>query len=172
VILSGQFTPDSALARCGHLAVDAGTGGPCVDQWGRCSDPVYFATGNLLRPVETADRAWAEGQRAGQWVAQDLAGTLPAPAPDTIRVVTRDPRLKYVLPQRLERTNSGAGMGEFQLRVGCGIRGELVARSNGKTLWSRKLNTHPERRITVAIADLGLHQETKEVAFEITMPEI
>ncbi len=48
VVLTGWFTPEASLARSGHLLVDPASGGPVVDQFGRCSDPVYFATGNQI----------------------------------------------------------------------------------------------------------------------------
>ncbi|KEJ89824.1 NAD(P)/FAD-dependent oxidoreductase [Sulfitobacter donghicola] len=72
VILSGDFTPEAALARSGHLEIDLATGGPHVDQWSQCSDPTYFATGNLLPPIKTAGKSWAEGRKIGQQVAQEL----------------------------------------------------------------------------------------------------
>src|SRR3546814_7294688 len=54
-------SPEATLVRMGHLAFDPHSGGPVVDQFGRCSDPAYFAAGNLLRPVETAGWSWREG---------------------------------------------------------------------------------------------------------------
>lgn len=74
VLLTGKFTPEASLARCGHLGVDDETGSPDVDQNGRCNDPVYFAVGNVLGPLKTAGRCWREGQRLGKRVAADLAG--------------------------------------------------------------------------------------------------
>ena len=76
VILTGEFTPESALLRMGHIEVDPATGGPVVDQYGRCSDPVYFAAGNLLRPVETAGWSWREGRAVAAVLAADLDGGL------------------------------------------------------------------------------------------------
>ena len=48
-----------------------------IDQFGRCSDPSYFAAGNLLRPVETAGWSFREGSRIAGCIADDLAGRLP-----------------------------------------------------------------------------------------------
>jgi len=76
VLLTGKFTPEASLARCGHLKIDAGTGGPEVNAAGRCSDPVYFAVGNVLAPLKTAGKSWREGWKTGQVVAKDLAGKL------------------------------------------------------------------------------------------------
>ncbi len=155
VILSGQFTPEAALARCGHLRIDPATGGPLVDQWGRCSDPAYFATGNLLRPVETAGWSWREGDRAGQWLARDLAGGLPDPGA-ALHVGLADPRLKYAMPQRLVPEATGTGMSDLQLRVTRPVRGELVATRAGVPIWHRKIDIGPERRLLVPLAELAL----------------
>lgn len=35
---------------------------PRIDQFGRCSDPAYFAAGNLLRPIETAGWSFREDE--------------------------------------------------------------------------------------------------------------
>ena len=77
VLLTGCFVPEAALVRDGHLEVDPGSGGPVIDQFGRCSDPTWFAAGNVLRSVETAGWSFREGQRIGAWVADDLVGGLP-----------------------------------------------------------------------------------------------
>ena len=166
VILTGQFTPESALARCGCLDVDPATAGPRVDQWGRCSDPMYFATGNLLRPVETAGRSWAEGQKTGEWVAQDLAGHLQKPA-NPLRVMVSDSRLKYAMPQVLCDDGSAGGMNEIQMRVTERVSGTLVARTKSGPVWSRALRSRPERRIEVPIAEIVSRTSERTVEFEI-----
>jgi thioredoxin reductase len=78
VLFTGLFTPESTLARMGHLLIDFGTGSPMVDRFGRCSDPVYYAAGNLLPPLNMGLNCWRAGRRAGRWIARDLAGTLPS----------------------------------------------------------------------------------------------
>src|SRR3546814_11554772 len=78
VIVTGAFTPEATLAQLGHLAVDPGSGGPVVDQFGRCSDADFFAAGNLLRPVETAGWSWREGlaaRSAGRRVRKECVHT-------------------------------------------------------------------------------------------------
>lgn len=166
VILTGRFTPEASLARCGPLAVDPATGGPRVDQYGRCSDPTYFAAGNVLRPVETAGRSWVEGRRTGEWVARDLAGTLPE-IRMPLSIETRDARLKYAMPQRVDPINASDGMPEIQLRVTESVSGRLVARSKNRTVWSRSLTARPERRINVPIPEITSSLSEGSVAFEI-----
>jgi thioredoxin reductase len=166
VILTGRFTPESALARCGHLDVDPATGGPVVDQWGRCSDPSYFATGNLLRPVETAGRSWAEGRRTGQWVAQDLAGKLPKPD-KTLNIVIRDKHLKYAMPQLICPIGDTGGMIDIQMRVTERVSGTLVARSKSGPVWRRALRSRPERRIRVPISEIVSQVTDGTVEFNV-----
>lgn len=100
VLFTGQFTPESALARMSHLELDYATGSPVVDQFGRCSDPIYYAAGNVLQPhpgsdhstpvplyynadnlpqpVDVAGQCWNEGHITAQWIAKDLNGKRPS----------------------------------------------------------------------------------------------
>ena len=167
VILTGGFTPEVALARCGHLDVDPATGGPVVDQWGRCSDPAYFATGNVLRPVETAGRSWAEGRQTGEWVAQDLAAKLLSHDAKPLRILLGDARLKYAMPQLSYPSNSAGGMSGIQMRVRERVSGTLIARMQGKPVWQRRLNTRPERRIAVPIGEIISQAAADYVEFTI-----
>lgn len=154
VILTGNFTPEAALARCGHLEVDPATGGPVVDQWGRCSDPAYFATGNVLRPVETAGRSWTEGWQTGEWVAQDLLGGLPSRDAMPIRILLGDARLKYAMPQMIFAGGEKGGMNAIQMRVTERVKGTLTLRSKNRPIWQQRLNSRPERRIFVPIGKI------------------
>ena len=154
VILSGQFTPESTLARCGHLAIDPATGGPLVDQFGRCSDPSYFAAGNLLRPVETAGWSWQEGRQCANWIFDDLQGNLPPPDQE-LTIVTKDPLIKYCMPQKISLPFDTNGMKYLQLRFLRPAKGELIIRNNkAVTLKIMPLRVHPERRVLVALKDL------------------
>ncbi|HHL19990.1 MAG TPA: FAD-dependent oxidoreductase [Aliiroseovarius sp.] len=166
VVLSGQFTPESALARCGHLAVDPATGGPVVDQWGRATDPAYFVTGNLLRPVETAGWSWAEGQRTGGWVARDLAGGLAKPEATLELEVTGD-ALKYVMPQRLVLPGAASAMTHLQFRVTRPVRGALVAIGKPGVVWQRKIHARPERRLLVPVSEILGLGVTGRLRFEV-----
>ena len=78
VLFTGQFTPESSLARMSHLELDQKNGSPVVDKFGRCSDPAYYAAGNvLLQPVKVAGKCWQSGRKTAQWIIKDLAGGLP-----------------------------------------------------------------------------------------------
>ncbi len=166
VLLSGQFTPESSLGRLGHLQIDPGTGGPAVDQVNRCSDPRYFATGNLLRPVETAGWSWAEGRATGERVARDIAGSLP-PAERQISVLTHDPMIKLVMPQRLSLPTPGLGMEQLQIRFRSAGKGFLQLYTDGVLAWDKPVSALPERRILIPLAGLiEPHTNIVEIRFE------
>lgn len=153
LIVSGKFTPESSLARCGHLKIDPGTGGPRVDQFGRCSDPVYFAAGNILRPVETAGWSWNEGRQIAQFVADDLAGTL-ADHDNPVHIFTHDDLIQYAMPQLISATNSKHGFHQLQLRFTGPVNGRLYASRNEKIVWSKSIHSRPERRIQIPVSSL------------------
>ncbi|HIQ38269.1 MAG TPA: FAD-dependent oxidoreductase [Desulfocapsa sulfexigens] len=73
VLFTGQFTPESSLVRMSHLKINKVTGEPIVDEHGRCSDPIYYAVGNVVfRPVKVAGRCWSAGRSTAQWITKDL----------------------------------------------------------------------------------------------------
>ena len=125
--------------------MDEGSGGPVIDQHWRCSDPVYFAAGNLLRPVETSGVVGREGEAAARAMAAALAGRLEAP---TRRVpVKTSPPLRYVTPQVIAVPGDRPGGLLFRGRVSRSARGTLRLLCNGKEVWRRKVHALPERRI-------------------------
>jgi NADPH-dependent 2,4-dienoyl-CoA reductase/sulfur reductase-like enzyme len=165
VLLTGRFTPEATLVRPSHLELDTASGGPAVDQYGRCSDPTWYAAGNLLRPVETAGWCHREGQRIGTFVARDLAGELPAAQPSL--PVMRGRGVKLAVPQRLCPGAAGYGSDPLQLRVSEPVTGELRLAVGGRTVWRRRLAALPERRILVPLAGVALPADagTVEVGF-------
>lgn len=99
VIFTGRFRPETAILAPSHLQIDPGSKGPAIDQYWRLSDPSYFAAGNLLRPIETAGRCWAEGRAAAEVIAAQLSGRLPLP--QERQPLTTDAPLAYAYPQAL-----------------------------------------------------------------------
>ncbi|NHB77731.1 FAD-dependent oxidoreductase [Rhodobacter calidifons] len=147
VIVTGGFRPDAALLRGSHLAVDPGSGGPVIDRWGRLSDPAYFAAGNLLRGVETAGWCWSEGRRTARAILDALDGHLPAPG--GARLDLGHPGLRLALPQVI-----GAGSGahdRLQVRLAAPARGRLALMQDGRTLVSRRIDSLPERRLSLPL---------------------
>lgn len=148
VIFTGLFRPENALLRCFGLDIDPRTGGPRIDQYGRLSDPAYFAAGNLLRPVETAGWCWHEGQKVAGSIVAALAGRLSDRTAAT-PVITEGSAIKYTLPQVLSAASGPAAFESFQLRLSHPFTGPVVV--NGREL---HLRSRPERRILTRILPL------------------
>ena len=145
VIVSGRFRPESALLSAGHLTIDPGTGGPEIDQYGRASDPSYFCTGNLLRPVETSSWCWYEAVEAARRVARDLNDPI-ADVP-SVPLRAANPAIRFIVPQRLALRNTPGAMTSLQLRVNQPVTGRISISSAGNKRWTGPLNSRPERRI-------------------------
>lgn len=153
VIVSGRFRPEAALLHASHLEVDPNSGGPVVDQFGRCSDPAYFATGNLLRPAETSGFCWREGVETARRVAADLK--LPqGRGHEFVTIAPADPAIRFVVPQRLSLSDEGAGMERMYLGLNEAVRGRISAVSGGRTLWAATVDARPVRRIRFPLADI------------------
>ena len=149
-IVSGGFRPESALLHASHLDVDPDTGGPSVDQYGRASDPSYFCTGNLLRPVETSAWCWQEAVECAGRVASDLAH--PIGSPGFVRLRAMDPAIRFVMPQRLILSDAPGAMASMQIRLAQPATGHLTVSSSGRSLWGDFISSRPERRILAPLA--------------------
>lgn len=165
VIFTGQFYPESALARIGKLEIDPNTGGPVVDQYGRCSNARYFATGNLLRPVETAGWCWSEGIQSAKNILQSLSGKLPDTKQQT-QLKIHSPKIKYVVPQILSSPSADT-INQLQLHVTEPAKGKLSIRSDSSELWSTQINSLPERRILLNIPAKLLAQPGKSLTIHL-----
>ena len=147
VVFTGRFRPETAVLAASHIAIDPATGGPSIDQYWRSSDPQVFAAGNLLRPVETAGVAWAEGRAAAAAIADHLGGRLPAAAP-AIPVAAKPP-LGYIYPQRLAVPAAEVPPLMLKTRAARAARGRLRLMADGRELWSHWMSILPERRISL-----------------------
>ena len=165
VLLTGSFVPEAALVRASHLELDPGSGGPVVDQFGRCSDPAWFAAGNVLRPVETAGWSFREGQRIGDCLADDLGGRLPVIA----RAITveRGNGIKLVVPQRLALPLAPGGLQHLQLRVSKAVRGTLRLSVDGQSIWQHRTAVLPERRLLVPLNGLRISPRAQGVEISV-----
>ncbi len=142
VVVTGDFRPENALLRDSHLTVDPGTRGPQVDQFGRCSDPAYFAAGNVLRPVETAPWCWNEGRLVARMILHARNGTLPDPTL-TRDITSTDPAIAWHLPQRVALGQSGLKPAFDQMQIG------TCRAVNGSLNYAgamHRLRTRPSRR--------------------------
>ncbi|MGW8762550.1 FAD-dependent oxidoreductase [Streptomyces sp. NPDC055815] len=95
VVFTGDWIPEHELVRARGLALDPGTRGPVTDHGFRTSEPGVFAVGNLLRGVEPALVAAAEGRAASGSVLERLGG-VPWPAAGV--PVTAAAPLRWVTP--------------------------------------------------------------------------
>jgi NADPH-dependent 2,4-dienoyl-CoA reductase/sulfur reductase-like enzyme len=154
VLFTGRFVPEAAIAQASHLVMDAGSRGPSIDQYGRCSDPAYFAAGNVLRAVETAGWSYAEGAGVGRIVAADLAGELPERARELS--VARGVGVKLVVPQRIMLPVNGSFLGALQLRLDRGASGRVLVEVDEVPVWQKAVNGLPERRVLVPLSDIRL----------------
>jgi len=152
VIFSGKFRPETAILATSHLALDPATGGPMIDQYWRASDPSYFVAGNLLRPVETAGVAYAEGRAAAEEIAASLAGKRPGPG--RMIAVRANAPLKYVYPQRLALPLAGMSPLLLKARVERQVHGRLRLSAGGHEVWSRAMTALPERRLSIPVSYL------------------
>jgi NADPH-dependent 2,4-dienoyl-CoA reductase/sulfur reductase-like enzyme len=163
VLLTGNFVPESTLARMGHLAIDPGTGGPLTDQYGRCSDAAFFAAGNLLRGVETAGWCFREGAKIADYIADDFLSGLPYHE-GGINIIC-GPGIKYAMPQMLTRVTKLRG--ELQLRVSQQVRGQLRIIAGGSVLYKRRIAALPERRILIDLEHLRIPHDISQITVEI-----
>ncbi len=161
VIFTGKFVGEYTLIRHSHLAQLPQTGCPITDQFGRCSDDSYFATGNMLHPVETGEQCFLEGRRIGENVAHALQGHLPVMR-QRIPIISKDSRLRVVFPSCLSGIKEAQTL-TLRLRTAGYIRGELIVRSGVEVLSRTKVHQLPERGITVKNITIPTATESLEV---------
>ena len=157
VVFTGQFVPESSLIRESHLLLDSGSQGPSIDQMGRCSDPTYFAAGNVLRSLETAGWSYREGRKMGELMIADLQHAQPII--DKVVHIEHAAPIKLVIPQRLSLPIVDPSLTHLQIRVTQAVNGLLTVRSAHKTLWQTSVNALPERRILISLQSLNLNDE-------------
>jgi thioredoxin reductase len=165
ILFTGGFVPEAALAQSSHLLGDPGSRGPSIDQHGRCSDPAFFADGNVLRGVESAGWSYAEGVRVGRAVAADLAGELPGTGRHI--AVLRGPGVKLVVPQRVLLPANGLGLADLQVRLDGTLAGTLRIEIDDALVWQRDVKALPERRLLVPLAGLPLRPGAQSIRFAI-----
>ncbi|MFC9595119.1 FAD-dependent oxidoreductase [Streptomyces sp. NPDC056944] len=95
VVFTGDWIPDHELVRACGLPLAPGTRGPLTDHGFRTAEPGVFAVGNLLRGVEPALVAAAEGRAVAGAVLERLAGR---PWPEAGVPVTAAGPLRWVAP--------------------------------------------------------------------------
>ncbi len=168
VIFSGNFVAESSLIRSSHLELDTRSGGPAVDQYGRCSDRDYFACGNLLHPVDTAGWCWAEGMRTAAYVNASLGGELTQ-SDRMLEIESSSPSIKYFTPQRIalpERLADRKHPG-LQIRFKDNFRGRISLRDDSGDLIGRNIRARPERRVLLSLPSSDRLSACKSLSLEL-----
>ena len=151
VIFTGKFVPEATLVQGTHLDLDERTGGPAIDTAWRCSDPTYFAAGNILRSVEHSGWAAAEGRSAAQSIVLALEGRLPDR--ETAIPIKPGGNLRFVYPQY---ALPGGKEARLFARASRSHTGSLTVFVDGREISSRRISALPERRLTLRIPTDGL----------------
>lgn len=145
VIISGDFRPESSLAREFGLEIDTHTGGPSVDQFARTSVDHIFAIGNGLRAVETAGWCWQESQN----LAQSL-GNVEKNSPSK-PITIASSQIRYAMPSKLALSSQSPVFNALQIRLEVPAKGELLLKCGAKTIARKRINSGPERRILLPL---------------------
>jgi NADPH-dependent 2,4-dienoyl-CoA reductase/sulfur reductase-like enzyme len=170
LVFSGQFVAESSLMRNSHLQTDPQTGNPVIDQYGRCSDPDYFATGNMTHPVETAGYCWNDGVHTARHVYASISGLLGSDD-KRISIVVTAPQIKYITPQLLAfpgENTAQQGMKKIQMRFNIPSSGRLSIQAQSGELFAKSVHALPERRVELPLPEFSkLNLTTSlEIKFE------
>ncbi len=151
VVFSGRFVAESTLARMGHLKVNPGIGIPVTDQFGRCSDPDYFAAGNMMHPADSSGRCWHEGVRTANHIVRSLSGNLSL-TDDAVYVEVNDPIIRYVFPQKLAFDPQSAGDISLWVKFSAEARGTLHLMRGDRPVVSKRVRTLPEKQVKLTVS--------------------
>ncbi|MGB5327932.1 MAG: FAD-dependent oxidoreductase [Gammaproteobacteria bacterium] len=167
VIFSGNFVAEASLVRSSQLEFDPRSGGPVVDQYGRCSDPAYFACGNLLHPVDTAGWCWAEGMRTARLLLADLNAALPRTG-RVLEIETASPGIRYFTPQRIRLPDAPLVENHpgLQLRFAENRRGRISWRGDKSIISSCSIRAQRERRVLLPLPSRDQLSECTSLALE------
>ena len=131
VVFSGDWIPDYELARRLGVELDAGTLGPASDDGGRTSVASFYAAGNLLHPVETADVAALRAREVARALVKDLANDSTSSSHDQIAVRVEAP-LSWAWPNRFDPLSPVSRVA-LRAKTFSGSR-LLVARQDGREI--------------------------------------
>lgn len=152
IIFTGKFTGEYTLIRKSHLAHEAATGRPLFDQHGRCSDPCYFAVGNMTHPADMGDQCYQEGQRVGRYVARTLA----TERKDSFNVAVKlDNLFRISAPNVINCESGEQSKVTLNVRVNSAKMGEIIVSDGKHELYRKKHRCMPERRILLKNIDIS-----------------
>lgn len=163
VVFTGGFRPENALLRRSGFAIDPGSLGPQIDQYGRLADPCYYSAGNVLHPIETAGWCWSEGRKVARCIMAGLRGILPPRGDFLLRATPLtaqdDGTVKFAVPQVLSQSvqNVAPAFDPVQLRLTTPFRGKIEI--GGK---AHRVASKPERRVLLPLPQSPPHPQTME----------
>ena len=155
VLLTGTLLPVA-----GHLRLNSGTGGPAVDQYGRCSDTAYFATGTLAGRAGPGESL---GAMAGDYIADDLSGGLPSL--DGRLEVLAGQGLRAVVPQCLAHVAPLRGW--LEICPAEALKGQLRVRADEAVLYRRRVRAHPAQRLLINLNGIKTPPDDAQLIVEI-----
>ncbi|UQX86988.1 NAD(P)/FAD-dependent oxidoreductase [Jatrophihabitans telluris] len=137
VVFTGDWIPDHELARLGGLELDTHTRGPRVDTALRTSRPGFFAAGNLVHPVDTADISALDGRHVAAGVRAYLEGARPSgPA----ALILADKPFRWIAPNVLRPDDPAPPRGRLLLWTDELVRRPHISvRQNGYELAHARL---------------------------------
>ena len=161
VLLSGCWVPEAGLARQSHLGWDVS--GLIQDQYGRCTDPAYFAAGDVVEAMPGQGDAAGAGRRVGDYIADDLEGGLPSwegglevlPGDGVARVTPQ--LLAHVVPLR----------GRLLVHAVAPVKGLLRIRAGEVVLYRRWVTLLPGQRLAIDLHGLKTPPDDARLTVEI-----
>lgn len=144
VIFTGEFTGEYTLLRRSHLDTIVSTGNPVTDARGQCSDPTYYACGNLLHPADMGDQCYQEGKAVGLAIAESLKQGITS---NRRRIAVRhDENIQFTVPACLDG-ESDKGPVDINIRVNRAVSGQVTVKADGVVIYQGNHRCLPGRRI-------------------------
>ncbi|MBL1437044.1 MAG: FAD-dependent oxidoreductase [Rhodobacteraceae bacterium] len=145
LIFSGAFTGDNTLARASHLAMNAETGIPLIDQNWHSADSAISVVGNATHPADMGDQCYIEGLAAGRAIAAKL--NQPEAATKTV-VIRQGAGIKMTTPNLLRVGPDGLIFG-LNLHVTQAYKGKITVKCGDEVLYQKAHSCLPTRRISL-----------------------
>jgi len=152
VIVSGGFTPESAIPRQSGLPWERRSDSLPVTQGFRTPLPRLYAAGNLLRGALAAYKCHAEGIEA----ARNLHAALSSEGAEPIPIHTKLPDLAWIAPSLIDPAVGHPLL--TRLRFTRPTRGTLLTLLNGREVMRSRIDAQPWQTVTLPWFD----QEVRE----------
>lgn len=164
IIFSGEFVGEHTLIRNSHLKLKPNTGCPLIDQYGRCSDNIYYATGNMTHPADMGDQCYLEGLKVGKNVADSLQSELYQTGEKL--EIHHDERIKFTMPSCIDLNESGYL--DLNVRVSSASKGIIQIIADGNVIYEKVGSYLPHRKINLKKVDLSkINATTKTLSVEL-----